>query len=332
LFLFAFFQPIFPNGDVPERNHDLPKDTASSQDPEFFLESEIVDHTAAYVQRVVDIEGRVKMLKQQVIIAMEQAKRSSLLLLRTVSSLEGQLSTLKSKIAQLEDGDHYMSEILEAANEQLNCKFLGSPECFCRHIYFSIIAFDVGTCLDAAAKDLRVNEWIAVLDRVSAGTGTFWSNARRCRSVVRLQDRADHIGESVEGCRKALTTVLTVMLPRNPPLEKFHQLLDALKSSKHAHRLVKLQLVAGAQFALTWLRKWKPQIDFETISKGFLPHKSKGVILKIHLDVTLEPAKRMINRLLEAETKYFEEHHYLDPVGSSSFRTCEGTEHCVRYV
>jgi hypothetical protein len=186
------------------------------------------------------------MLKQQVIVAMEQAKRSSLLLLRTVSSLEGQLSTLKSKIAQLEDDDHYMSEILEAANEQLNCQFLGSPECFCRHIYFSIIAFDVGTCLDAAAKDLRVNEWIAVLDRVSAGTGTFWSNARRRRSMVRLQDRADHIGEAVEGCRKALTTVLTVMLPRNPPPEKFHQLLDALKSSKHAHRLVKLQLVAGA--------------------------------------------------------------------------------------
>jgi hypothetical protein len=30
--------------------------------------------------------------------------------------------------------------------------------------------------------------------------------------------------------------------------------------------------------------------------------------------VTLEHAKRMIKRQLEADAGYFEEHHYLDPV------------------
>jgi hypothetical protein len=104
------------------------------------------------------------------------------------------------------------------------------------------------------------------------------------------------------------------MLLRNPPPENLHQLLDAFKSSQRVHRLVKLQLVAGAQFSLNWFCKWKPQLDFETISKGFAPHKSNGAFLKRHLDVTIEPAKRMINRLLEADAGYFEEHHYLDPV------------------
>jgi hypothetical protein len=33
---------------------------------------------------------------------------------------------------------------------------------------------------------------------------------------VLLQDRAQHIGEAVDGCRKALTTRHSVMLPCNP--------------------------------------------------------------------------------------------------------------------
>jgi hypothetical protein len=161
-----------------------------------------------------------------------------------------------------------------------------------------------------------VNERIVGLERVSAGTNTFWADARQHRAVVWLQDHANHIELSVEGCQKDLMTIMSVMLPRNPPPKNFHQLLDAFKSSKHIHRLVKLQLAVGAQFALTWMCKWKSQTVFETISKGFPPHKSKEVFLKRYLDVTLEPAKRMINRLLEADAKYFEEHPYLDPVPS----------------
>jgi hypothetical protein len=56
----------------------------------------------------------------------------------------------------------------------------------------------------------------------------------------------------------------------------------------------------GAQFALASVRILKPKLDFDGISKGFLPHKGKEIRLKKHLEATLEPAKRIINRLLEA--------------------------------
>jgi hypothetical protein len=98
------------------------------------------------------------------------------------------------------------------------------------------------------------------------------------------------------------------MLPRNPPSANFHGLLDAFRSSKHVHYLVKLQLVAGAQFALCWVQKWKPQIDFNTISKGYPPQRSGDVRLLKHLEATYEPAKRIIDRLLETGAGYFEEH------------------------
>jgi hypothetical protein len=44
------------------------------------------------------------------------------------------------------------------------------------------------------------------------------------------------------------------------------------------------------------------------------------------MDATLEPAKKMIDRLLEADATFFKEHHYLDPLLSGP------AEHCVRDV
>jgi hypothetical protein len=60
------------------------------------------------------------------------------------------------------------------------------------------------------------------------------------------------------------------MLLRNPFPENFRQLLDTFISSQRIHRLIKLNLVAGANFALAWVRKRQPQTNFDTISRGSL--------------------------------------------------------------
>jgi hypothetical protein len=62
--------------------------------------------------------------------------------------------------------------------------------------------FCLGTYLDATAEDRRPSEQIAILERVSANSDTFWSDARRRQAVVRLQDQANHIEEAVEGCQR----------------------------------------------------------------------------------------------------------------------------------
>jgi hypothetical protein len=70
--------------------------------------------------------------------------------------------------------------------------------------------------LDFAAEERRVAERNAALEKMSTGCETLWSDPRRRSAIVLLQDRAQHIGESVDGCRQALTTMYSVMLPRNP--------------------------------------------------------------------------------------------------------------------
>jgi hypothetical protein len=116
-----------------------------------------------------------------------------------------------------------------------------------------------GTCLHPANENRRVAERIAALEKVSKDASSLWADPR-CRSaVVLLQDRAQHIGEVVDGCRKSLTTMYSIMLPRNHLPGSFTQLLDVFRSSQRIHWLIELNMVAGANFAFGWIRKWHPR-------------------------------------------------------------------------
>jgi hypothetical protein len=170
----------------------------------------------------------------------------------------------------------------------------------------------IGTCLDFVGETHSVSERIAALERSSEGVESFWSDPRRCRAIVLLQDCAQHIREAVDGCRRSLTTMHSVMLPRNPLPGTFPQLLAAFRSTQRIHRLIELNLVAGANFSLGWTRKWHPRLNFISMSLGLPPG---GALLRVHMDATLQPARRLIARLLQEDAAFFCEHHYLDPLG-----------------
>jgi hypothetical protein len=170
----------------------------------------------------------------------------------------------------------------------------------------------VGTCLDFVGETRCISERIAALERSSEGVKSFWSDHRRRSAIVLLQDHAQHIGEAVDGCQRSLTTMHSVMLPRNPLPGTFPQLLAAFRSTQRIHRLIELNFVASTNFALGWTRKWHPRLNFISMSLS-LP--SGGAQLRVHMDATLQPARRLIARLLREDAAFFREHHYLDPLG-----------------
>jgi hypothetical protein len=101
--------------------------------------------------------------------------------------------------------------------------FLKPPSAFCCILVVShiLISYSSGICLNPVDEGCRVSERIAALERVSSDTNTFWIDPWRRSAIVLLQDRAQHVGESVDSCRKSLMTMYSVMLPRNPPSENF---------------------------------------------------------------------------------------------------------------
>jgi hypothetical protein len=168
-----------------------------------------------------------------------------------------------------------------------------------------------GTCLHPTDEDCRVSEQIAALERVSKDTNTLWADLQHRSAIVHLQDRAQHIGEAIDGCQRSLTTMYSIMLPRNPPPESFKQLLDAFRSSQLIHHLIELNLVAGANFALGWIRKWHPRLNYSSMSLSFPLGRVK---LQVHMDAMLQPARRIFGRLLQEDASFFREHHYLNPL------------------
>jgi hypothetical protein len=138
--------------------------------------------------------------------------------------------------------------------------------------YCCLILFVISsTCLDFVAEARRVSERITALEKVSEGIDSLWSDPRCRRAIVLLQDHAQYIGEAVDGCRRSLTTMYSVMLPCNPLPGSFPLLLDTFRSSQRIHRLIGLNLVAGANFALGWVRKWHPRLNYSSMSLSYPP-------------------------------------------------------------
>jgi hypothetical protein len=128
--------------------------------------------------------------------------------------------------------------------------------------------------LNPVDENHRVSKQIAALKRASTDTNTFWVDPRHRSAIILLHDHAQHIGDSVDGCRRSLTTMYSVVLPRNPPPENFGQLLDVFRTSRRVHRLIELNLVARANFALGWIRKWHPRLNYSSMSLSLPPGRA----------------------------------------------------------
>jgi hypothetical protein len=111
-------------------------------------------------------------------------------------------------------------------------RFLVAFCCILLSQYCCLISSTVlGTCLDFAAEARQIAERNTALEKASEGIGSLWSDSQRRHAVVLLQDRAQHIGEPVDGYRRSLITMHSVMLPRNPLPGSFLLLLDTFKFS-----------------------------------------------------------------------------------------------------
>jgi hypothetical protein len=234
-------------------------------------------------------------------------------LMKRISILDDEVSSLMAKIVHHEECNSFVIGIIESACEMLQCKILCDFSFSLLFHYCFVMSFVIlGTFLDFAAEARRVDERNAALEKMSKGIDSLWSDSRCRRAIVLLQDRAQHIGESVDGCQRALITMHSVMLPRNPLPGSFPLLLDVFRSSQRIHRLIELNLVAGANFALGWMRKWHLRLNYSSMS---LSYPSGGASLQVHLENTLQPARRIIARLLREDAAFFREYHYLDPLG-----------------
>jgi hypothetical protein len=134
-------------------------------------------------------------------MAINKARKASGYM-KQISSLDEKVSSLTAKIVHNEECESFILGIVESACEMLRCKF--SFDSSFPYLFTAVFVTPfavIGTCLDFAAEERRVTERNAALEKMSAGFETLWSDPRRRNAIVLLQDRAQHIGESVDSCR-----------------------------------------------------------------------------------------------------------------------------------
>ena len=161
--------------------------------------------------------------------------------------------------------------------------------------------------MDPAAEDQRVNSWVETLTRLAKENDVdFWADEERCRRIVQFQDRAAQTRVFIERCRKTLSMVYKTMFPRNPQPEEFTGLLEKFKDIQAVQNLVKTQMIAGAKFALIWVKIRHSKIDLDDIVRGVLSRCSKR---RINLDRFIEavqgPAEQIIDKLLMMDADFY---------------------------
>jgi hypothetical protein len=197
---FVGFQPVHAGG-LPSRGRDSPPanmfDSGAPSPPRSSC------RCTEYSSRILDLEGRLSLMKRQAKIALDKASKSCGFMNQR-STLEDKVSGLVARVMHLEDLDSFLVDFIESACEQLKCKF---PADYLK-IFAAMFAFLLltnlrlpGTCLHPADEDRQVAKGIAALEKVSKDASSLWADPRHRSAVVLLQDRAQHIGEAVDGCQ-----------------------------------------------------------------------------------------------------------------------------------
>jgi hypothetical protein len=155
---------------------------------------------------------------------------------------------------------------------------------------------------------------VEILLRLAQQNGSdFWADEDRTHRIVQFQDRATQVREFRDFFGSTLSMVYNAMFPRNPQPENLTELMGKLRDVQSIHDFVKAQMVAGAKFALIWLKVCHSKLDFSSVIDTFYRKMLKRrVNVDRHNAVVSPVAEKMIDELLRVDANFFTEFRYDD--------------------
>ncbi|KAM0893482.1 hypothetical protein ACQ4PT_025098 [Festuca glaucescens] len=245
-------------------------------------------------QEIADLRQQLQSMKKQTVTILEQSRKSSdreQTALRQAQEALELKETATSNAARSAQRESYMLDLMTDASQDM-----------------------AGAFLDTSAEEQRVNSRVETLLRLAkANDIDFWADESRCRRIVQFQDRAAQTREFLDFCNSTFAMVYNAMFPQNPQPENLTELMDNFKDVRNIHDFVKAQMVAGAKFALIWLKICHSKLDLDKVVESLLLKMSKR---KVNIDknnAAVSPvAEKMIDELLKVDTTFFKEYRYDD--------------------
>ncbi|KAK1609614.1 hypothetical protein QYE76_033287 [Lolium multiflorum] len=147
-----------------------------------------------------------------------------------------------------------------------------------------------GAFLDPITEDERVEARSNVLLRLAREHGsTFWGTPERTRQIVRFQDRA-------------------LQMPETLPA-----LMDKFRDAPRIHGFVRAQLAAGARFAMIMIKICYPKLDIGQVVPKCLEKMSKRKRnFGKYDDIVTPVAEDMMDELLRMDSEFFVKGSYAE--------------------
>ena len=154
--------------------------------------------------------------------------------------------------------------------------------------------------VDEAAESSWVNARVEALSDLAQPHQVFWKDRSRTSVLVRFQDRVEQVHSFFWTCRDKLAMVYRTMFPLNPQPSTLPQLFEKFKDSAEVRVLVRNQLIAGAEVALSFVHDAYPTLDLNLIVTR------DGVDLQMLARFVTDAALIAIQRLEQAEAMHLQ--------------------------
>jgi hypothetical protein len=183
----------------------------------------------------------------------------------------------------------------------------------CCFIYLADASAEIGSFLDTAAEDQRVEARSNVLLKLALEHGSnFWATPERTRQIVRFQDRAGQVRDFLDFCTRTLSLIYNTMFPRNKAPETLVTLMDKFRDAPRIHEFVRAQLTARARFAMIMLQICYPKLDMtQIVAKCQAKLTRRRNIDKIN-DAVTRVAEEMMDELLRLDSEFFTRGSYAE--------------------
>jgi hypothetical protein len=259
-------------------------------------------------------------VKKQALTAMDQIRKSLESERAAIEKVREALEPRDSAIAEVSRAtkrENFMLELMTDASEDM--AGMSSYHIPLFSFYSTFEAYDmsallVGSFLDTAAEEQRVNSRVNVLLGLSKKNNIdFWAGEDRARQIVRFQDRAAQVQKLQDFFGSTLAMIYNAMFPQNPQPTNITELMAKFKDVDSIHGFVKAQMVAGAKFALIWLKICHWKLDFSKLLDIFYRKISRKTITVDELNELASPvAEKMIDELLLYDADFFKDLRYDD--------------------
>ncbi|KAK1614134.1 hypothetical protein QYE76_019651 [Lolium multiflorum] len=259
---------IFDNySPIPDPPEVFPSSLAKkSSVPVNLDDSSSVDLT----EELKELRVQLQSVKKQSLILMEQSRESS----------EKEKIALQQAQDAITDKDAAVAEADAAASRENSMLQL-----------LTDASLDMaGAFLDPITEDERVEARSNVLLRLAREHGsTFWGTPERTRQIVRFQDRA-------------------LQMPETLPA-----LMDKFRDAPRIHGFVRAQLAAGARFAMIMIKICYPKLDVgQVVPKCLEKMSKKKRNFGKYDDIVTPVAEDMMDELLRMDSEFFVKGSYAE--------------------